>query len=117
MAAISCLDAGGEDADLGGEGVDLVEQDPGQLGVVLIEPAGQRLTSAACLTRIRPRARPASTCGSRSPAISASIIARPGAPMMSVATVESLIRASSSSFSIRWACRDRSRVRSSRSRV
>src|SRR6266542_3745107 len=50
-------------------------------------------TSAACLAFIRPRARPASTLGSRWPEISASSIARPDLPMMSVATVDSLIRA------------------------
>jgi hypothetical protein len=41
----------------------------------------------------------------------------PGDPMMSVATVPSLIRASSSSFSSRCTCRARSPVRSDRSRV
>src|SRR5215207_4383542 len=51
-------------------------------------------TSAACLTRSRPRANSASTLGSRSPVISASSMARPETPKMSVATVESLIRAS-----------------------
>ena len=46
----------------------------------------------------------------------ASIIARPETPMMSVATVESLISASSSSLS-RCTCRERSSTRSIRSRV
>ena len=36
-------DAGGEPVDLRGEPVDLVEQHPGELGVVVVEPAGQRL--------------------------------------------------------------------------
>jgi hypothetical protein len=35
------LDPTGERADLGGQGVNLVQQDPGQLGVVVIEPPGQ----------------------------------------------------------------------------
>ena len=36
-------DAGGEPVDLRGEPVDLVEQHPGELAVVVVEPAGQRL--------------------------------------------------------------------------
>src|SRR5512132_1146711 len=55
-------------------------------------------TSAACLPRSRPLASPASTLGSRWPAMSASSMARPETPMMSVATLDSLIRASSSSL-------------------
>jgi hypothetical protein len=37
------LNAGGEGVDLHGEGVVLAEQDPGQLGVMGVEPAGQGL--------------------------------------------------------------------------
>jgi hypothetical protein len=37
------LDAGGEAVDLGVKGVVLVQQQAGQLGVVVIEPAGQGL--------------------------------------------------------------------------
>jgi hypothetical protein len=55
-------------------------------------------TSAACLTRSRPLASSASALGSRCPATSASSMARPETPKMSVATVPSLIRASSSSL-------------------
>jgi hypothetical protein len=55
-------------------------------------------TNAARLPRIRPLASSASTLGSRCPAISAASMARPETPMMSVATVPSLIRASSSSL-------------------
>src|SRR5665811_2213734 len=61
--------------------------------------------SALILVRIRPLAIWARTCGSRSPAISASSIARPDTPRMSVATEEILIPASSSSFSSRAASR------------
>jgi hypothetical protein len=50
------------------------------------------------LTRSRPRASSASILGSRWPAISASSMARPETPKRSVATVESLIRASSGSL-------------------
>ena len=73
------------------EVVVLVEQHPGELGVVLVEAAGQRLDQLGVLDAQPPRpVRPASR-GSRSPAISASIIALPETPMMSVATEESFI--------------------------
>lgn len=74
-------------------------------------------TSAARLDRILPLAKLARTCGSRSPAMSASIIARPETPKMSVATVDTLISASSSSFSTRCLCRERSSVNCTRKRV
>jgi hypothetical protein len=53
----------------------------------------------------------ASTRVSRSPSISAASISRPERPTMSVATDESLIPASSSSFSNRWTSRLRSVVK------
>ena len=62
--------------------------------------------------RARPRASSASTFGLRRPAVSASIIARPDTPSTSVSTEEILIRASSSSFSIRCLTRVRSSTRS-----
>jgi hypothetical protein len=43
------LGLGGELADLGGQGVDLVQQYPGQLAVVVIELPGQRLDQAVVL--------------------------------------------------------------------
>ncbi len=43
------LDPGGELADLAGQGVDLVQQHPGQLGVMAVEPAGERLDQAVVL--------------------------------------------------------------------
>src|SRR6266542_554770 len=67
-------------------------------------------SSAAILARSRRRASWASTLGSRCPATSASSIARPDAPKMSVATELSLICASSSSFSTRCISRVRSRI-------
>ena len=91
--------------------VDLVQQHPGEFGWSSNRPS-RAATKAECLVFIRPRASPASTFGSRCPAISASIMARPDTPMMSVATADILIRASSSSFSSRCTCRDRSWVRS-----
>jgi hypothetical protein len=48
----------------------------------------------AVLERRLPRANSASTAGSRSPAISAAMIARPETPNGSLATTESLISAS-----------------------
>jgi hypothetical protein len=56
---------------------------------------------ALILARIRDRASCASALGLRSPAMSASIIARPETPKMSLATTDSLMQASSSSFSTR----------------
>ena len=72
---------------------------------------------AACLAFIRPRASPARTCGSRWPAISASIMSRAETVVSLEATADTLIRASSSSFSSRCQYRVCSRVRSVRSRV
>lgn len=43
------VDAGGEPGDLCVEGVDLVEQHPGQLGVMIVEPAGERLDEGGVL--------------------------------------------------------------------
>jgi hypothetical protein len=43
------LDPPGERVDLGGQGVDLAEQDPGEFAVVVIEPAGQRLDQRGML--------------------------------------------------------------------
>ena len=39
-------DPAGDLIDVRGEAVDLVQQHPGQLAVVLVEPAGQRLNEA-----------------------------------------------------------------------
>src|SRR5215469_10564250 len=50
-------------------------------------------TRASCLARIRPRASPASTCGSRSPAISALIMSCADRVVSLLATDETLIRA------------------------
>jgi hypothetical protein len=61
------LDAGGEDVDLAGQAVDLVQQHPGQLTVVSVERPVNASANAACLARILPLARPASVRGSRPP--------------------------------------------------
>src|SRR6266536_1294656 len=60
------------------------------------------------LARRRPLASSARSWGSRTPATRACSIARPETPRMSLATHDSLMPASSRSFSSRWASRVRS---------
>jgi hypothetical protein len=60
-----------ERVDLGGQGIDLGQQDRGELAVVVIEPAGQRLDQR-CALGLRPANRPALRPRSTSP--------RPGGP-------------------------------------
>jgi hypothetical protein len=62
------------------------------------------------LVRRTPRASPASTTGSRSPATSASSIDRPDTPKVSEATLSSLIPAASRTLSSRCFSRLRSSV-------
>jgi hypothetical protein len=69
--------------------------------VVATKPPSQRLAELGKLARSRPLASSASTWGSRSPATSASSIARPEAPSTSVATESSLMPASSKVFWMR----------------
>ena len=71
-------------------------------------------SSGPSLARNRVRASCARTLGSRSPAISAASMARPETPKMSEATTESLIWASSSSFSTRCFSAVRAATRSAR---
>ena len=111
------LGSGVEPLDLGGEAVDLAEQNVGELGVVLIEAAGEGLDQGRILDpqpsfgQLREYARVAFSRDQGGQQ------ARAETPMMLVATEDSLIRASSSNFSTRWMWRDRSPVRSARSRV
>ena len=51
------VDAERERVDVRGQAVDLVEQQPGELGVVVVEAAGERLDQLACLTCASGRAR------------------------------------------------------------
>jgi hypothetical protein len=83
----------------------------------LVNRPASASVSSGIFERILRRARSAIRAGSRSPAISASSIARPDTPRMSEATADSLMPASSSSFSSRWASRERSRVIAVRVRV
>jgi hypothetical protein len=71
-------------------------------------------SSRSVFLRAVPLANRASDHGSRWPAISASIIARPETPWMSLSTDEILIWASSSSFSTRCISRLRSDTRARR---
>jgi hypothetical protein len=52
-----------------------------QEAVVIVEPAGQRLGQFCSAGLQQAMTNPANTSGSRSPAISASIIRRPDAPL------------------------------------
>jgi hypothetical protein len=74
-------------------------------------------SNAAILARIRPRASCANALGLVCPPTSAAIISRPETPKMSLATTDSLIWASSSSFSTRCFSAVRAPTRSIRYRV
>ena len=81
---------------------------------MVVEVPVERLFKTVDLARILARASWASTLGSRSPATSAAIIARPETPKMSEATTDSLMQASSSSFSTRFFSAVRAATRSVR---
>jgi hypothetical protein len=81
---------------------------------VVIEVPVERFLKQAILARILARAICASTFGSRSPPIRAAIIARPETPKMSEATTDSLMQASSRSFSTRFFSAVRAPTRSMR---
>ena len=91
-----------EGDDVGVDGVDAVQHPVEQEGVMVVEAAGERLLEHRQFLRTAARAISARTFGSRSPAIIAAIIARPDTPKMSEATTDSLMQASSSSFSTRF---------------
>jgi hypothetical protein len=74
-------------------------------------------TRSSCLAFIRVRARPASTFGSRWPAIIALIMSLADSVVSLEATLDSLTSAPSSSFSSRWQHRVRSWTRRVRARV
>src|SRR4051794_24019775 len=75
-----------------------------------LTPPSSASRRSGIFTRIRVWAKLASTAGSRSPAISASSIARADLPITSEATESSLIPASSSTRCSRWISRVRSSV-------
>ena len=84
------------------EGVDAREHLGQQKAVVFGEVPTKASSSWGIFMRIAVRAISARTWGLRSPAIRAAIISRPETPKMSLATTESLIWASSGSFSTRF---------------
>jgi hypothetical protein len=73
-----------------------------------VEVARSAACSSGSLTRRRPLASSAMAAGSQLPPMRAASIARPDTPRMSVATDDSLMPASSSTFSRRWTWRVRS---------
>jgi hypothetical protein len=79
----------------------LTQQQPRQLGVVVIEATVQRSDQVRALGFIRPRAKSASRRESRSPAMRASTMSRVDNVSNFEATADTLIAASSSSFSSR----------------
>ena len=86
----------------------MVEDLAGSDGVMGTEVPGERVEKLGSLLRIRPMAISASTAGSRSPAMSASIMLRPDIDSTSDATDVNLIPASWSTFSRR--CTSAARV-------
>ena len=78
------------------------------------EMAGEGLLQRGDLAAQAGACQSARVRGSRCPAISAAIIARPDTPNMSLTTTDSLICASSSSFSARCFSAVRSAIRSTR---
>ena len=106
-----------EPGDVGIQSVDPAQHLSQQEPVVVIEVPGERLPQCGNLASHPCPAISASTAGSRSPAISAAIISRPETPNMSEATTESLMQASSSSFSTLFFSAVRTSIRSTRQRV
>ena len=90
-----------ERGDVGVDPIDAVQHPGQQEPVMITEVPVERLLEPGDLGAHAAAAICAKTLGSRSPAINASIIARPDTPKMSEATTDSLIQASSSSFSTR----------------
>ena len=105
------VDAVGELGDVRSELVDHAQMHADQERVVVAEPAIQGDDEFALLFRRLIRASEARASGSVVPATSASRIARPDTPRMSVATEDSLMPASSSTRSSRLISRTRSRIR------
>ena len=95
------LDPGGELGGLAGQGVDLVQQHPGELGVVVVELPGQRLDQPVVLGP-HPAAGQAGQ-HLRVPLAADQRLQHVATDLVSslLATAETLIRASSSSFSSR----------------
>jgi hypothetical protein len=105
------LDRCGQLLDPAGQLVGALGRHPAEEPVVVVEVPGQGLLELAELgAHARPGASWASTLGSRCPATIAWSTCRPDTPKTSLATLDSLVWASSGSFSTRWVSRVRSRV-------
>src|SRR5207249_438107 len=105
------LDPCGQLVDPPGQLVDALQHHPAEEPVVVVEVPGQGLLELAELgAHARPGASWASTLGSRCPPIIAWSTCRPDTPKTSLATLDSLIWASSRSFSTRCFSRVRSRT-------
>jgi hypothetical protein len=108
------LDVGLEGGDVGADRIHAVQHRGQQERVMSVKWPVNASVSWPSLARMRVRASCASALGSRSPATSASSIARPETPKMSAATTLSLIWASSRSFSTRFFSAVRTPTRSAR---
>jgi hypothetical protein len=95
------LDAGGEPADLAGQGTDLIQQHPGQFGVVVVEPAGERIDQGGLFDLHPASGQAGQGLWVTLPAINASIMSRTDTVSSLLAATETLINAYSSSFSSR----------------
>jgi hypothetical protein len=103
-----------QNGDVGGDAVDPLEHPVQQERVVLGEPAGQRLAEPCGLGPQGAAGQVGQHARVAFPAIRAAIMARPETPNRSLTTTESLMRASSSSFSTRCFSAVRSASRSTR---
>jgi hypothetical protein len=108
------LDLGVEFGDVGAGLVDAVKHGGQQEGLVVGEVAGEGLLQQAALGAQAGAGQLRQRLGSRSPAIRAASMSRPETPKLSEATTDSLIWASSSSFSTRCFSAVRTPTRSAR---
>src|SRR4051812_34668431 len=118
------LDHAGEPFDLLVEEIDVAQDRADPQPVMGVEVSGERLAQGGDLLAHLPPRQFGETAGSVSPATSASSMSRPEVPMMSAATVSSLMPASSSALWSRltsrarsWICVLRYRVRLRSSRI
>jgi hypothetical protein len=110
----SVLDAGLHGGDVGGDRIHPLQHLREQEGVVIGEPAGQRLGQPGGLGAQTAAGQLGEHRRITLAAMSAAIIARPEAPNGSLTTTDSLISASSSSFSTRCFSAVRTASRSTR---
>jgi hypothetical protein len=102
------LDLGGQPSDGLVQVVELGQDLPDEQGVAGSEPAGEGLAELGIFFRSVPLASSARAWGSVVPSTRAPSMARPDAPRICEATEESLMPASCSTLSSRWASLARS---------